>query len=190
MAMNIEQYHNQRRYQEWSFNPGGQRLLREEEQWAILVNLLLYIHGSFIRTTHCVHNLLLQASFQPSPVLEILISNVYFTLHPSIHPAIMPPAIKSHQNSNFTFSQAGFSHFLPVKGLNHPLISMAITQCAWEWKQWARRDEITALHFSEAPPVDGKKTIHRQRQGRDGDGVRAAGFLGHWAWGCEAGHPQ
>lgn len=24
---------------------------------------------------------------------------------------------------------------------------MAITQCAWEWKQWARRDEITALHF-------------------------------------------
>lgn len=114
MAMSIKQYHNQCCHQECSFNPEGQRLLWKEEQWAILVNLLFHVHGSFIRTTHCVHNLL-QASYQSSPVLEILISYVYFTLHPSFHPAIMPPAIKSHQNSNFTFSQAGFSHFLPWK---------------------------------------------------------------------------
>lgn len=41
---------------------------------------------------------------------------------------------------------------------------MAITQCAWEWKQWAWRDEITALHFSKATPVD-TKTIHQQQGG-------------------------
>lgn len=81
MAMSIEQYNNQRCHQECDFNPEGQRLLWNEEQWAILVNLLFYIHGGFIRTTHCVHNLL-QASYQPSPALEILISYVYFTLHP------------------------------------------------------------------------------------------------------------
>lgn len=120
MEMSIKHYHIQWRQQECIFNLEGQRLLCKEEQWAILVNLLFYIQGSFIRTTHCVHNLP-QASYQPSPVLEILISYVHFTLHPSFHPAIMPPAIKSHQNSNFTFSQAGFSHFLPWKAWIIPL---------------------------------------------------------------------
>lgn len=120
MEMSIKQYHNQWQHQGSICNPEGQRLLCEEEQWAILVKLLFYIQRRFIRTTHCVHNLP-QASYQPSPVLEILISYVYFTLHPSFHPAIMPPAIKSHQNSNFTFSQAGFSHFLPWKAWIIPL---------------------------------------------------------------------
>ena len=120
MAMSIEQYHNQCLHRDCSLNPGGQRLLCKEEQWAILVKLLFYIHGSFIRTTHWVHNLL-QASNQSSPVLEILISYVYFTLHLSFHPAIMPPAIKSHQNSNFTFSQPGFSYFLLWKAWIIPL---------------------------------------------------------------------
>lgn len=113
MAMSTVQYHNQCLHQECSFNPKGAKVAVEGRTMSYFCQsaILHTVHGSFIRTSHCVLNLA-QASYQPSPILEILISYVYFPLHPSFHPAIMPPAIKSHQNSNFTFSQAGFSHFL------------------------------------------------------------------------------
>lgn len=130
MAMSIEQYHNQCCHQKCSFNPEGQRLLWKEEQCAILVKLLFYIYGSFIRTTHCVYNLL-QASYQLPPVLEILLSYVlrFFTLYPSFHPAIMPPTIKSYQNSNFTFSQTGFHISFSERPESSPYLHGYYTVC-------------------------------------------------------------
>lgn len=101
VATGLEQYHNQLCHRESDLDPAGQRLPWEEEERAISVDLLFRTRGGFIRTTRGVKD-------PPSPGLEILICDVDFTLHPSFHPAIMPPAIKRHQNSNLAFSQAPF----------------------------------------------------------------------------------
>lgn len=107
LAMSIEQYHNQRCHRERSFNPKGQGLQRKEKQHAIFVKVLFYIQcvaAPLGQPTVCI------TSYQLPLVLYVPLPRVlrFLTLHPSFHPAIMPPTIKSHQNSNFTSSQAGF----------------------------------------------------------------------------------
>lgn len=185
MAMSIEQYHNLCCHQECSFNPEGQRLLWKEEQWAILVNLLFHVHGSFIRTTHCVHNLL-QASYQSSPVLEILISYVYFTLHPSFHPAIMPPPSKAIKTVISLFHRQAFHISFRERSESSPYLHGYYTVCM-------RVKTMGLLWWDHGTSfLRGHSGRHKDNlpAARRTGTVRATGFLGHWAQGCEAGHPQ
>lgn len=81
-----------------------------EKQPVILANLLVSTRGSFVSGVHA------PPQRRRSSVLRL-------RLRPSCYPAITPPRRRCHQNGNLALLTSP-----PVKGLNHPLIAMAMTQ--------------------------------------------------------------